>query len=321
MDDVITVQGAHPISNPLCLLIGNYDGIHRGHQFIFEQAKNEARTHQLMTAVLSFVPHPLRVLAPNQAPKLIQTDDQKRALLDHYGIDAYIEWPFDHDTAQTPADTFIRQLCNTWLIKRIAVGQSFRFGHKRSGDVALLQEMGKTLGFTCMALDELRDDDVISSTRLRQSITSGSMDRVQHMLDRPFLITGDIVSGKQIGTGIGFPTANLKTQNELMPPHGVYATWMYVQNQWHRSITNIGVRPTFHDDDALHIETHALEPCGNVYGQPAVLAFHSYLRPERKFDGREALIAQIRQDIQERHSLPDVSPPDVPASICQLAST
>lgn len=240
---------------------------------------------------------------------MIHTRDHKIALLEHYGTDIYIEMAFDRQLAKTSAADFIKRLVQNLNMKRLYVGKTFRFGHQRRGDVNLLRQLGDELGFTTVPLDEFRDGQgVMSSTRLREAICAGQMTTCRDLLGRSYFVSGVVESGVQAGTEMGFPTANLKVDTELVPGRGVYATWIHAQGRWSKAITNIGVRPTLYRDDALHVETHLLDYDGDLYGQRAVLAFSHWLREERRFPSRDSLIEQIRRDVDERRTLDDSAP-------------
>ncbi len=314
----ITVFG-QAIGDELCLLIGNYDGVHKGHQFVIAQARKEAFEGGFKTAVLSFSPHPLRILAPQKAPKLIQNRDQKLALLEHHGVDHYIELPFDQALASTSPEAFVEQMCCAFKIRRLYVGQDFRFGNQRAGDIQMLHDLAPKYGYVCMAVPEVKDKHgTLSSSRLRHEIAQGHMSECHNLLGRPFFVTGTIVAGAKLGSDMGFPTANLEIDSEVVPCNGVYATWMYVNQAWRRSITNIGVRPTLHNDSVRHIETHILDYQDDLYGTRALLAFNDWIRPEQRFSSRQVLIEQIGHDLQQRRQASDRNAPHIASEVLAL---
>ena len=299
-----------PKRGPFCLMLGNFDGVHVGHQAIIARAKAIADEEELRTAVLSFQPHPLKILAPEKAPKLLQTPSQKQRLLAHFGVDAYYPVCFDETMSKLSPDAFIEFLSGAIDFKHLLVGFNFRFGHQRRGDLEKLQALGKQFNFGLHAEDAVKDDqDTVSSSRIRDLVAHGNLTGAADLLGRPYLLEGEVTRGRQLGRTLAAPTANIRIANEMLPRFGVYATWVRLSGGgWFRGITNIGKAPTVSPDE-LRVETHIFEFSGDLYGQVLQLYFGAYLRAERKFDDLNALKQQIHRDFSQRLSLPDVDPP------------
>ncbi len=306
--EVIDLSARH-LQSPVCLLIGNYDGVHLGHRTIIERAKTLAREKGLATAVLSFDPHPLKVLAPQRAPLLLQTREQKRALLAHYGIDYYLVLPFDRALADQDPETFVAGLQERVAFVYLLVGFNFRFGRGRSGDTDTLAELGARHGFeTLIQTAHEVDGEVVSSSRIRRLVAAGEMAEAARLLGRPYFLEGRVGAGDRIGKEMRTPTANVVVENELMPRFGVYASWTRFAGRWFRSITNLGVAPTTGRND-VRFETHLFDFQGDLYGRHLFVCLGAYLRPEQQFESLEALKNQIASDIAARLAMNDVTAP------------
>jgi riboflavin kinase / FMN adenylyltransferase len=279
--------------------IGNFDGVHLGHQNLIRDLVKRAAKFDGTPAVLTFHPHPLQVLAPNNAPLQIQTLDQKVATIGSLGIPLVIVIPFDMQLAQTSARDFaVKILWEKLRPKEIHVGPNFAFGHRRQGSFNLLKEIGEEKGFLAAKIHQVQfRGNRVSSTAIRQALVSGQVGLARRLLSRPFALDGVITHGMGLGSKIGVPTANLNTANELIPRRGVYVTMLSVDGQKYRGVTNIGFRPTINTEGNLSIETHLLDFDRDLYGKKATLEFLMRLRDERRFPGEEALVAQIRKDI------------------------
>ena len=283
------------------LTIGNFDGVHLGHQILMRDIVARAAKIGGTPAVVTFHPHPLQVLAPNNAPLQIQTLRQKLATIASLGIRLAVVVPFDMQLAQIEARDFaIVTLWERLHPKEIYVGPNFAFGHRRLGSFNLLKEIGEEKGFWVGKAHQVQfRGNRVSSTSIRQALLSGQVGFARRLLNRPFELEGAIVQGAGLGTKIGIPTANLKTPNELLPRPGVYATLISVEGLKYKSVTNIGTRPTVAggEDASLTIETHILDFDQNIYGKEAAVEFVARVRDERKFSGVGALAEQIRKDI------------------------
>jgi riboflavin kinase/FMN adenylyltransferase len=282
----------HPV-----LALGNFDGLHRGHLKIIERVKRGAAEHGGTPMAMTFDPHPPRVVRPEKAPPLLMTKEQRLDALHRAGIECVAVVRFTRELSQWDPETFVRTVLVEWLrISKVWVGANFLFGHGRSGNFSVLRTLGQRYGFRAEKIDPVRYKDfVVSSTRIRRLVGEGRMDEAGALLGHPFYIDGVVVHGRGRGREIGVPTANLQTANELIPPHGVYATTLTVDGIIRAGMTNIGVKPTFGESD-VSIETHLLGYAGELYGRDVRLSFVQRLRDERRFPDVEALRAQIAAD-------------------------
>jgi riboflavin kinase/FMN adenylyltransferase len=284
----------------VCLAIGVFDGVHLGHQQIIRQTITDARQHEAVALIVTFDQHPSAIVAPDRVPPLIYSIPQKVRTIEALGADALLEIPFDREFSQQTGEAFIRSLArDLGQIQSICVGADFVFGHKRSGNVPLLRQLGSELAFQVHGLAAVAlDGETVSSTRIRETIRSGDFDAASQMLGRAYSIAGKVVHGDHLGHKLGFPTANLDTPGMLLPPNGVYAARARVANQMHRAVLNIGIRPTIQNPTpAPRVEVHLLDFTGDVYGQEMEITFAAKLRDENRFPSVEALRAQIQQDV------------------------
>jgi riboflavin kinase/FMN adenylyltransferase len=282
----------HPV-----LALGNFDGLHRGHLKIIERVKRAAAEHGGTPMAMTFDPHPPRVVRPDKAPPLLMTKAQRLEALERAGIACVAVVRFTHELSEWAPEQFVRTVLADWLrVSEVWVGANFLFGHGRSGNFSLLRTLGQQYGFRADKIDPVRYKDfVVSSTRIRRLVAEARMDEAGALLGHPYFLDGTIVEGRKRGQTIGFPTANMLTENELIPPHGVYATTMTIDGIVHAGVTNIGVRPTF-DESETTIETHLLRYSGDLYGRRVRLSFVQRLRDERRFESVDALRAQIDAD-------------------------
>ena len=283
---------AHPV-----LALGKFDGIHRGNLNIIERVRRGAAEHGGTPMAMTFDPHPPRVVRPDKAPPLLMTKTQRLEALHRAGIACVAVVRFTHELSEWAPDTFVRTVLAEWLrVSEVWVGANFLFGHGRSGNFSLLRTLGQQYGFRADKIDPVRYKDfVVSSTRIRRLVAEARMDEAGALLGHPYYLDGTIVEGRKRGTTIGFPTANMVTENELIPPHGVYATTMTIDGVVHAGVTNVGVRPTFSETEPT-VETHLLRYSGDLYGCRVRLSFVQRLRDERRFDSVDALRAQIEAD-------------------------
>ena len=288
-----------PVYASPVVTIGNFDGVHLGHQSLIRDLVTHAAKMGGTPVIVTFYPHPLQVLAPNNAPLQIQTLDQKLATIDSLGIPLAVVIPFNMELAQTIARDFAVGLWERLRFKEIYVGPTFAFGHRRQGSINLLKEIGEEKGFAAGKIHQVQfRGNRVSSTSIRQALISGQVGLARRLLARPFDLKGVIVHGTGMGTKLQIPTANLQTSNELIPRRGVYVTLFSVEGRRYRSVTNIGFRPTVNTEEtaSLSIETHMLEFDRDVYGKDATLEFLVRLRDERRFSGKAALIERIQKD-------------------------
>lgn len=282
-----------------CVTIGNFDGVHLGHQQLFAEVVNRARSNNGCSVVVTFNPHPLRVLRPHGI-KLISTVEQKIEWIDRAGIDYLIIIPFDHSFAATTAEEFVQDiLVDTIGMKELVVGYDYAFGKGRSGDTRFLREQGKKKNFPVTVVDAFyRNDMLLSSTQIRNLVAEGRMMDSRKLLGRPYQIRGTVQVGKKRGgSEIGFPTANLKVNEEdLVPRIGVYAVQVISEGKCYGGVLNIGYNPTF-GEKQLVAETHIFDFNRDIYGRPIRINLLKYLRKERKFHGVPDLAKQIAEDV------------------------
>jgi riboflavin kinase/FMN adenylyltransferase len=283
------------------LTIGNFDGVHLGHQSLMRTLVARAAATGGLSLVLTFDPHPLQVLAPDNAPRQIQTLKQKLAALDALGIDVVVVLPFTRDLAHMGAREFVRGILYERLrSKEIHVGASFAFGHRREGSFNLLKEMGEELGFLVEKIHQVQFRGTrVSSTLVRQSLISGQAGLARRLLGRPFALEGEVVHGAAAGSGLRVPTANVDARNELIPRTGVYVSFLALGDRRRKSVTNIGTRPTLTGlaSGPLTVETHILDFEGELYGAEVCVELLVRLREERRFPSTDALVNRIRTDV------------------------
>jgi riboflavin kinase/FMN adenylyltransferase len=282
------------------LAIGNFDGIHLGHQTILRAVVVRARETQAVATALTFDPPPLKVLRPDSAPLRLSTNAQRMDWFDVAGLEAAVVLPFTMALAQLSPEEFVEQiLVRDLRIRSVLVGENFRFGHKQAGDVRLLRELGGKHGFEVIVIPPVVvHGEVVSSTVLRRKIAAGDITRAARLLGRPFALTGKVVSGTGTGRRFTFPTLNLAPEQELLPARGVYITRTEIDGDTkrYRSVTNLGMRPTF-NGTTLAVETHLLDFHGETTPKRIEVRFWKRLREEKKFNGPEELRAQIARDI------------------------
>jgi riboflavin kinase/FMN adenylyltransferase len=284
---------------PLAVSLGNFDGVHRGHARLAQETIREAGAVGGRSVVLTFDPHPARVLHADRAPATLVTIPQKRELLAGLGIDHLAVLPFTREVAELDAEAFAREvLVGGLAAAAVVVGVNFHFGRGRSGDAATLARLGGELGFRVRSVDPVLHDGLpISSTRIRAALAAGDVAEAEHMLGRRFFVDGTVVAGDGRGRTIGFPTANVEPSNETLPAAGVYACLLSVAGEPARgAVANLGRRPTF-GEGAVRLEVHVLDFAHDLYGAAVRVAFASRLRDERRFAGPGDLAAQIADDV------------------------
>jgi riboflavin kinase/FMN adenylyltransferase len=292
-------------SKPTAMSVGNFDGVHTGHRKILEDVAQRAHQSHWMPAVLTFDPHPTKVLRPEAAPLQIETLAQRLDGFSRAGIEAVLVLPFTLELAQVKARDFVQKfLVETMGAKAVLVGESFHFGNRQEGDVELLQKLGDKFGFEVDIIAPVGDgNSVVSSSAIRQAVSEGRMEEAQHMLGRPFALAGEIHPGTGQGRKLVVPTLNLTTSQELLPANGVYATESVVNGNTYQSVTNIGVRPTFNGQQ-LAIESHLFDFSDTVTSGLMEVRFKRRLRDEQKFPTVEALREQVLIDIEAAKKVP-----------------
>jgi riboflavin kinase/FMN adenylyltransferase len=280
--------------------IGNFDGVHLGHRRLFERVAQIARERGLTPSVLTFHPHPARIVAPQRAPHLLSTPEQRLSWMASAGIEQVFLIPFDEPFSRLTAEEFIAQVLVGRLNARaVLVGSNFRFGNRQAGDAALLEALGPKYGFAVEIVSGISlRGRMVSSTEVRRLVTTGSVSQACRLLGRPYALEGEVVTGFGIGSKQTVPTLNLSTDAEVLPARGVYVTCTHDldhRRSW-QSITNVGVRPTF-SGESLTIETYLLEPLTTPSPTRIRVEFRRRVREERKFDSPEALKQQILSDV------------------------
>lgn len=299
MDIIYFPDDARParLHQPVVAL-GNFDGLHRGHLKIIERVKRVATERGGTPMVMTFDPHPPRIVRPDKAPPMLMTMPQRLEALGKAGMQGVAVVRFTHELSRWDPETFVRTVLVEWLrTAEVWVGANFLFGKDRTGNFSLLRVLGQRYGFRAEKIDPVRYKDfVVSSTRIRRLVHEARMDEAGALLGHPYFLDGVVVEGRRMGRQLGFPTANLTTDNELVPPNGVYATTATIDGIVHASITNIGTRPTFGEQGTVTIETHLLAFDREIYGATVRLAFVQRLRDERAFADVDQLAAQIAAD-------------------------
>jgi riboflavin kinase/FMN adenylyltransferase len=287
------------------LAIGNFDGIHLGHQAILRATVERAKVLNAVSTVLTFDPSPRKVLRPESAPPQLSTNAQRMEWFNTLGLEAVVVLPFTLDLARLTPEEFVEQiLVHDLHVKAVLVGENFRFGHKQAGNAKLLSELGTKHGFDVVIIPPVvYRGEVVSSTIIRREVAAGDVSHAARLLGRPFALTGEVVTGTGTGRRFTFPTLNLAVEQELLPSRGVYITRTRLEGETcsHRSVTNIGMRPTF-NGSALSIETHLLDLEMETAPQRIEVRFWKRLREEKKFSGPEELRAQIARDIARANS-------------------
>jgi riboflavin kinase/FMN adenylyltransferase len=291
---------------PVCAAIGVFDGVHLGHQRVLGQTIADAAACQGVSVAVTFDRHPNAIVAPANVPALIYPLAKKLELLASLGLETACVIRFDKPFSQVSGEQFVRNLARDFgKIQSVCVGANFMFGCRRSGNVALLQELGTQLGFIVHAAPDVDlDGQPVSSTRIRDAVRAGDFALAGKMLGRTYSLCGPVISGRQLGRQFGFPTANIDVSGILVPPAGVYAAEARVGEERRRAAVNIGHRPTIQTGDPqIHVEAHLLDFNGDVSGQNLELTFLRKLREEKKFPSAEALRAQIAEDIRQTRNL------------------
>jgi riboflavin kinase/FMN adenylyltransferase len=288
------------IQRPTVLTLGVFDGLHLGHQLIMRTVVERARAVGAVPTAITFDPHPRAVLHPQSSPPLLQTLDQKVEGFGVLGIDQTIVVRFTEEFSKLQAEDFLRDVVMDRLHAReVYLGRGFAFGHNREGNIELLRQVSSELGFVAGEVPEvgLRGQRV-SSSKIRELLTHGKVNLARRMLGRPYGVEGRVERGKERGHTLGFPTANLRPQNRVIPANGVYVTGTLIDGQWRRSVTNVGTRPTFETGSEPSVETYVMNWDGDLYGDVIRVRFLYRLRNEQKFDSLESLKTQITKDVE-----------------------
>jgi riboflavin kinase/FMN adenylyltransferase len=301
-DDPRPARWSQPV-----LALGNFDGVHRGHRKILERVRRCATERGATAVVMTFDPHPPRVVRPDKAPPLLMTTAQRLEAIGAAGVHGAAIVRFTAELSKWTPEQFVQTVLADWLrVSEVWVGANFLFGHDRAGNFSLLRTLGARYGFKAEKIDPVRYKDfVVSSTRVRRLVSEGRVDEAGALLGHQYYIDGLVVEGDRRGRTIGFPTANLQTDNELLPPHGVYATTATVNGAVLPSVTNVGLRPTVDPSGRLTVETHIFNFERDLYGTSLRIGFVQRLRDERAFDSLDALRTQISSDCDRARVLFD----------------
>jgi riboflavin kinase/FMN adenylyltransferase len=287
------------IGDLVVLAAGVFDGVHLGHQAVLRTAQSAAREIGGTAVALTFDPHPAAVLRPSEVPQLLTSTESKLSLFESLGIENTLVVRFDADFAATEASDFILQLTRaTPHLAGICIGRGWMFGKNRSGNASLLREMGQGNGFFTTEVEPFKiGDAVVSSTLIRKALLEGDLRSAETMLGRNYSLSGVVLPGAQLGRKLGFPTANLGFNNELLPPNGVYVVRVNASEQSLNGVANLGTRPTIGDNPKRVLEVHILDFAGDLYGQKIDVQFLEFLRPEIPFQNVDALKIQISKDV------------------------
>jgi len=286
------------IPGPVCVAIGVFDGVHLGHRELIHRTMREARAIRGSAVVLTFDPHPARILRPESAPRLLTSTPHKQRLIAALGCENLLIVKFDSAFAMLAPEEFVRQLVmHAKPLAKICVGHQWAFGKGRAGNVPLLRTLGEQWNFETLEIDPiLSERELVSSTRIRKAIEDGDFATARQFLGRDYTILGTVSHGAGLGGKIGFPTANLAAHNEQFPPNGVYAASILLGDRKLGGVLNIGVRPTVNHSPERVLEVHIFDFAEDCYGQDVEVRFAKFLRPEQKFESVDALRAQIARD-------------------------
>lgn len=288
-----------PIEEQVALVLGNFDGFHKGHMTLLEMAKKVGEANHIKAAVFSFEPHPSFVLSHKRPVDLINTRDEKEHVFESLGMDYYFEFPFTIELASLSPEAFIRDLLLKQVVPHtVIVGEDYRFGHRRLGDVEMLKALGQSYNFDVIVMPKMMYEGYeISSTWIRNLIQEGDISKANQLIGRPFFIAGIVEKGAQIGRTIGYPTANIVPDySKLLPPFGVYITKVHLKEGVYFGLTNVGDRPTV-ETEGVTVETFILDFDKMIYGQEIRVEFLDYIRPELKFNSLDALKDKIDEDL------------------------
>lgn len=298
MQHVYDLTQANP-TGPTIVAVGMFDGVHRGHRHLLRRLVETAQAESCVPTVLTFFPHPDIVLGRASGRYYLTTPEQRADEFRRLGVEIVVTHPFNDAVRQVRAAAFVDQLRQYLNLHELWIGADFALGYKREGNAAFLREQGAARGFTVREVELVTNDEsgqTISSSAIRQALNTGSVEQAAHWLGRPYRLVGDVVRGDGRGRTIGFPTANLDVwDQQVLPKHGVYAGWAWLGEARYMSVANLGQRPTF-DNNIVRMEAHLLDFDASIYGQSLAFDFVARLRDEMRFDGIDALVAQIGRD-------------------------
>jgi riboflavin kinase/FMN adenylyltransferase len=296
---VISLNGSHKLHlKRTCAAIGIFDGVHHGHQYLIQHMLKASRRLHARPIVITFFPHPAHVLRPDLKLGYLTSLDDRLRLLSQWGIGTFVVVSFSRSFAKIQPEVFIKDILVKKLgVKAVFVGDDFRFGKDRSGDIFLFQWMSPECGYEMHAMSALKQEGaVISSTRIRHLIAEGKLDQAARLLGRKVFVSGKVVKGSRRGKGLGFPTANIAYEADILPPRGVYVVRVLLGTKKYPAMANIGTRPSFEKGTQLHLEVHILDFFKNIYGKHVEVEFFKKIRNEKKFSSPQALVRQIQKD-------------------------
>ena len=302
METLRSISELARLPGPLFLAIGVFDGVHRGHQAVISTSTRHAHSADGTPVVVTFDPHPARILRPEQAPHLLTATQHKIALIRALGVGHLLVVKFDKNFAATSPENFVEQLVqNSKPLREICVGHEWSFGKNRAGNLDLLQKLGARFDFNVVGIPPVKvNGTVVSSTAIRQAVEAGEFAKAASMLGREYTILGTVSGGEKLGKKIGFPTANLSAHSEQFPPDGVYFAEAWLDGVLLHGVVNLGFRPTVSSGQPERIlEIHLLDFEQDIYGKDLEIRFVRYLRPEKKFENVDALIRQIKVDVRQ----------------------
>lgn len=291
---------SQPPPCPILLTIGNFDGVHLGHQALIGEMVEAARRQQRWAGVLTFDPHPLTVLEPERPLSFLTSLEERLELFAALGLDVVIVHPFDKTVARMSARVFVTALSQHLRLAELWVGPDFSLGHRQQGDVSTLRRLGEELGFVLRVVPHFcRDGQSVHSTRIRALLQEGDVQEAAALLGRPYRLSGEVVAGAGRGRALGFPTVNLAVEpGRVLPGDGIYAGWAEVAGQRYAAAINVGRRPTFAEEKAQRtVEAYLLDFEGQLYGQVVTLTFVERLRPEQRFESARELVEQMTRDV------------------------
>ncbi|MCB0502141.1 MAG: bifunctional riboflavin kinase/FAD synthetase [Bacteroidetes bacterium] len=291
-----------PSFENVILTIGTYDGVHFGHQQIIKRINDLAKANQSESVLLTFHPHPRLVLRPDLELKLITTIEEKVKLLANYGIDHIVIAPFSKEFASIPAELYVKDvLVKNFMPKKIVIGYDHKFGAERKGDIDLLRKLAKDFHYEVEEISKQTIDDLsVSSTKVRKAILEGDIEAANELLAHPFSLSGEVVHGEKRGRQLGFPTANIEINNphKLIPPAGVYAIKSKINKESYNGLLSIGSKPTFGEYNEQFVEAYFFDFKQDIYGQEIKVTLIGKVRNEMKFDSKDALVAQMKEDVK-----------------------
>jgi riboflavin kinase/FMN adenylyltransferase len=302
MEILRSIPELERLPGPLFLAIGVFDGVHRGHQAVISTSADHARAANGTPVVVTFDPHPEKVLRPEHAPHLLSATEHKIALIRNLGVRHLLIITFDKSFAATEPEDFVKQLVRSSKpLREICVGHEWAFGKNRRGNLDLLKKLGAEMNFEVVGVPPVRaNGEVVSSTAIRKAIEHGDFAKAAAMLGREYTILGTVTRGDSLGKKIGFPTANLSAHSEQFPPNGVYAAAARMADGTYRGVINLGLRPTVTSAKSERVlEIHLFDFDRDIYGRDVEVRFLKFLRPEKKFENLDALAQQIRRDVEQ----------------------